>query len=234
MIHKIKLFLFLAFISTVSMAQEGIAVYSDYLTDNLYLLHPSMAGAANCGKVRMTARQQWMGQENAPALQTVSFNTALDEDGISGMGVIIFNDKNGYHSQRGAKLTYAHHLRFSRSTADLNQLSFGLSGAFVQSSIDGTDFIEFDPRIVPGVIQKDAYFNVDLGVSYHYMDFFTHVTIKNFLANRRELYSREIESDNLRKVLWSVGSVFGDADKLLFEPSFMFQWIPETKERSSI
>jgi type IX secretion system PorP/SprF family membrane protein len=226
-------YLFLAFLlSQLAFSQEGVAVYSDYLSDNYYLIHPSMAGAANCGKVRLTARQQWMGQENAPALQTVSFNTALDEDGISGMGMIIFNDKNGYHSQRGAKLTYAHHLRFSRSTADLNQLSFGLSGAFVQSSIDGTDFVEFDPRIVPGIIQKDAYFNVDLGVSYHYMDFFTHVTVKNFLANRRELYTEEIESDNLRKILWSAGAVFGDADRLLFEPSFMFQWIQETKERT--
>ena len=217
-----------------SFSQEGVAVYSDYLSDNYYLIHPSMAGAANCGKVRLTARQQWMGQEDAPALQTVSFNTALDEDGVSGIGLIAFNDRNGYHSQRGGKITYAHHIRFSRTTADLNQLSFGLSGAFIQSSIDGTDFIgqPFDPRVLPGVIQKDSYFNVDLGASYHYMDFFTHVTIKNFLANRRELYSREIESDNLRKVLWSAGGVFGDADRLLFEPSFMFQWIQETKEKT--
>lgn len=107
-----------------------------------------------------------------------------------------------------------------------------MSGAFIQSTIDGKDFTEFDPRIVPGVIQKDAYFNVDIGASYHYMDFFTHLTVKNFLANRRELYSEEIESDNLRKILWSAGAVFGDADRIMFEPSFMFQWIQETKEKS--
>ncbi len=103
-------------------AQEGIAVYSDYLSDNYYLIHPSMAGASNCGKIRLTGRQQWFGQEDAPALQTFSFNTSLDEDGTSGIGMIFFNDKNGYHSQRGGKLTYAHHLRFSRSTIDLTLL----------------------------------------------------------------------------------------------------------------
>lgn len=214
-----------------SFAQEGMAVYSDYLSDNYYLIHPSMAGASNCGKIRFTARQQWFGTEDAPALQTVSFNTALDEDGISGVGMILFNDKNGYHSQRGAKLTYAHHLRFSRGTVDLNQLSFGLSTAFVQSTLDGSTFTGFDPVIVPGVIQKDAYFNIDLGVSYHYMDFFTHATMKNFLASqRRELYSEEFESDNLSKLLWSVGAVFGDEDKLLFEPSLMYQRVFDTKE----
>jgi hypothetical protein len=42
-------------------AQEGIAVYSDYLSDNYYLIHP-MAGAANCKKIRLTARKQWFGQ----------------------------------------------------------------------------------------------------------------------------------------------------------------------------
>ena len=192
-----------------------------------------MAGASNCGKIRLTGRQQWFGQEDAPALQTLSFNTSLDEDGTSGVGMILFNDKNGYHSQRGGKLTYAHHLRFSRGTLDLNQLSFGLSAAFVQSTLDGSEFTGFDPVIVPGVIQKDSYFNVDLGVSYHYMDFFTHFTIKNFLASqRRELYSEGFESDNLSKYLWSAGAVFGDDSNLLFEPSFMFQYTSETKEKA--
>lgn len=229
-----KSYFILAFLmAQFSFSQEGMAVYSDYLSDNYYLIHPSMAGAANCGKIRLTARQQWFGSEDAPSLQTVSFNTALDEDGVSGVGMILFNDKNGYHSQRGAKLTYAHHLRFSRGTVDLNQLSFGLSTAFVQSTLDGSTFTGFDPVIVPGVIQKDAYFNIDLGASYHYMDFFTHVTMKNFLASqRRELYSEEFESDNLSKLLWSVGAVFGDEDRLLFEPSLMYQRVFETKESS--
>jgi type IX secretion system PorP/SprF family membrane protein len=230
---KKSYFVLVFLVMQLTNAQEGIAVYSDYLSDNYYLIHPSMAGASNCGKIRLTGRQQWFGQEDAPALQTFSFNTSLDEDGTSGIGMIFFNDKNGYHSQRGGKLTYAHHLRFSRSTIDLNQLSFGLSAAFIQSTLDGTDFTGFDPVIVPGVIQKDAYFNVDLGVSYHYMDFFTHFTIKNFLANqRRELYSEGFESDNLSKYLWSAGAVFGDESDLLFEPSLMLQFTSQTKEKA--
>jgi len=97
-----------------AFSQEGIAVYTDYLTDNYYLIHPSMAGASNCAKLRVTGRQQWFGQQDAPSLQTMSFNTAIDEEGKSGVGMIAFNDRNGYHSQSGAKLTYAHHLLFSR------------------------------------------------------------------------------------------------------------------------
>ena len=215
-----------------AFSQEGIAVYTDYLTDNYYLIHPSMAGASNCAKLRVTGRQQWFGQEDAPSLQTMSFNTALDEDGKSGMGIIAFNDKNGYHSQTGAKLTYAHHLLFSRSKADLNMLSFGLSTAFVQSRLDETAFTVFDPQVYGGITQKDSYFNIDIGASYHYMDFFTHVTVKNFIANRREIYLEGIESDNLRKYLWSLGANFGDEENVSIEPSFMFQITEQTGEKS--
>lgn len=231
---KKSYYILVLLLAQFTYSQEGIAVYSDYLSDNYYLIHPSMAGAANCGKIRITGRQQWFGQDDAPALQTVSFNTSLGEDATSGIGIILFNDKNGYHSQKGAKLTYAHHLRFSRTTVDLNQLSFGLSTAFVQSTLDETEFIgqPFDPFVFGGIYQKDAYFNIDLGVSYHYLDFFTHFTIKNFLANRREIYTEGFESDNLSKYLWSAGAVLGNENNLLFEPSFMFQYTSETKEKA--
>lgn len=71
---KIKYFLICLFVSLYSFGQEGIPVYSDYLSDNYYLIHPSMAGASNCAKIRLTARKQWFGQQDAPELQTLSFN----------------------------------------------------------------------------------------------------------------------------------------------------------------
>ena len=98
-------------------SQEGLPIYTDYLTDNYYLIHPSMAGAANCSKVRLTARQQWFGHEDAPKLLTLSMNGRIGES-QSGIGGILYTDKNGYHSQTGAYATYAHHIMFSRSEAD--------------------------------------------------------------------------------------------------------------------
>jgi len=217
-------------LAQLSFSQEGIAVYADYLSDNLYLLHPSMAGAANCAKIRLTARQQWFDQSDAPQLQTLSFNTAVGTN--SGIGAIVFNDKNGYHSQTGAKLTYAHHIRFSRSDYDLNQLSFGMSAGLVQSRLDETEFEpDFDPIIDGGMKQKDSYFNVDVGASYNYLDFFAHFTVKNAIASKRDLYT-DIESDNLRKYLFSVGYVFGFNDALQWEPSILFQAVDQTKEKT--
>lgn len=224
---KKRYLVLLLFISQLSFSQEGIAVYSDYLSDNYYLIHPSMAGAANCAKVRVTARQQWFGNDDAPALQTASFNGRIGEQ--SGAGIILFNDKNGYHSQRGFKVTYAHHIMFSRSDVDLNQLSFGMSAGLVQSQLDQSEFEGPDP-IIDGAIQKDSYFNVDVGASYNYLEFYTHFTVKNLLASKRDIYT-EAESNNLRKYLLSAGYVFGNSEKLQWEPSFLFQYTDQTNEK---
>lgn len=164
--------------------------------------------------------------------QTASFNGRIGEK--AGAGIILFNDKNGYHSQKGVKLTYAYHLMFSRDEIDLNQLSFGISGGLIQSQLDETAFMQsgnFDPIIDGTVVQKDSYFNVDLGMSYNYLDFYVHGTIKNAIETRRDIYS-EYESDNLRKLILSTGYVFGDKYRILWEPSILFQYTELTTEKA--
>ena len=217
------------FTRTVS-AQEGLPIYSDYLTDNYYLLHPSMAGISNCNKVRLTGRQQWFGDENAPSLQTMSINGRIGET-PSGVGAIFFNDKNGYHSQTGAYLTYAHHLMFSRNTIDLNMLSFGLSAGLIQYKLDETAFLEFDP-IIAGIEQSTSDFNIDFGFSYHFINFYAHVTIKNVLANEGvNINEQGVSYDNLRSYLFSAGNVFSKlGSDWSFEPSLMFAYKDATKE----
>ena len=227
MTFKRSYLLLLLIVSQFSFSQEGIAVYSDYFSDNLYLLHPSMAGAANCAKIRLTGRQQWFGQTDAPSLQTASFNGRIGDQ--SGAGIILYNDKNGYHSQRGAKVSYAHHIMFSRSEVDLNQLSFGMSAGFTQQQLDETSFREFDP-ITGNRIQREAYFNVDIGASYNYLDFYAHFTVKNALPTKRDLYT-DVESNNLTRFIFSTGYVFGDSEKIQLEPSILFQYVDKTKEK---
>jgi type IX secretion system PorP/SprF family membrane protein len=216
-----------------SNAQEGIPTYSDYLTDNLYLIHPSMAGASNCTKLRLTGRQQWFGEKNAPALMTASFNTRFDENAPSAGGIILFNDKNGYHSQTGAYLTYAHHIMLGRNTVDLNQVSFGLSVGLIQSRLDQSEFdlINRPDRFVESNDKiSSAYYNVDFGASYHLLDFYAHITIKNLMGTGRKLYSVK-ESANLQRFLISMGYVFSNINSdWSIEPSMLFQHISQTQE----
>jgi len=168
-----------------------------------------MAGVANCAKVRLTARQQWFGQDDAPNLQTLSINGRIG-DTPSAIGAIVYNDKNGYHSQTGAYFTYAHHLMFSRNEIDLNMLSFGLSAGLIQYKLDETAFLNegYDP-IIAGTEQSATNFNVDLGFSYQFVDFYAHATIKNLLNNDGVNFNEQgLSYNNLRTYLFSAGNVF--------------------------
>lgn len=215
----------------LSNAQDGIPIYSDYFANNLYILHPSMAGAANTSQVRLTARQQWFDQNNAPNLQTIASNVRLGEK--SGVGAIVFNDENGFHSQIGAYLTYAHHLNFSRSNYDLNQLSFGLSAGVVETRLDETNFdlSDFDP-VIAGILQSSSYFNVDIGASYNFMDVSMHFTVKNLIFQNRDLFTEEFESNNQRRYLLSGAYTFGGKvySDWTYEPSFLLQFFERTNE----
>jgi type IX secretion system PorP/SprF family membrane protein len=231
--NTLKKLLFTASLALVGQyvsSQEGLPIYSDYLTDNYYLLHPSMAGVSNCNKVRTTARQQWFGNEDAPSLQTLNINGRIGESS-SGVGAIIFNDQNGYHSQSGAYLTYAHHLMFSRNTIDLKMLSFGLSAGMIQYKLDETAFREFDP-IIAGIEQSSTDFNVDFGFSYHHIDFYAHATIKNVLKNEGiNINEQGVVQDNLRMYLLSAGNVFSKlGSDFSYEPSIMYAYKDTTKE----
>jgi type IX secretion system PorP/SprF family membrane protein len=231
-LKKYCLLFVIAVFSQFTFAQEGLPVYSDYLTDNYYLIHPSMAGVANCSKVRLTGRQQWFGQDDAPNLQTLSINGRIG-DTPSGIGGILYNDKNGYHSQMGAYITYAHHIMFSRNEIDLNMLSFGLSVGAIQYKLDETAFLNegFDP-IIAGIEQSATDLNIDFGFSYHFIDFYAHVTAKNILKN--EGINNDIEiTSNLRRYLVSIGNVFSSlGSEWSYEPSIMFQYKEGTRESS--
>jgi type IX secretion system PorP/SprF family membrane protein len=233
-LEKFCLIAVILLFSKNTLAQEGLPIYSDYLTDNYYLIYPSMAGVANCSKIRLTGRQQWFGQDEAPSLNTMSINGRLG-DGPSAIGAIAFADKNGYHSQTGAYLTYAHHLMFSRNPIDLNMLSFGLSVGFIQYKLDETSFLAdgFDP-IIAGIEQSATNFNLDFGFSYHFLDLYAHATVKNVLANAGINFNEQgLSYDNLRTYLFSVGNVFSKlGSEMSYEPSIMFMRRDATKESS--
>lgn len=231
---KKSYFILLLLVTQCAFSQDGVPIYSDYLSDNLFLLHPSMAGAASHNQIRLTARQQWFDQDEAPNLQTLSANARLGEN--TGIGAIVYNDQNGYHSQTGGYLTFAYHLMFSRSEADLNQLSFGLSAGLTQSRLDETQFdpADFDP-IVAGIIQSSSYFNIDAGLSYNFLDFSSHFTIKNLIFQNRSIYSDggEFEPNNQRRYILGAAYAIGQYGATWsYEPSFMFQFAERSGEQA--
>lgn len=221
------LFLVAFIFSLKGNAQETLPIYQDYLSDNVYLVHPSAAGIGNSSKLRLTARQQWAGIPNAPSLQTLSFHTKFGEYSNAGYGLVLFNDKNGFHSQKGVQATYAYHLPMSNDRL-FNQLSFGLSFTFVQNQSDQTTFT--GDAAVAAIVESTSYYNADFGVAYHYGGFSSYFTVKNLLLTAKNNLNVQ-EPLDLRNYIFSAGYYFGQDLFVQFEPSVMLQFREGTGQR---
>ena len=225
-IVKSLILLIVFFLSFEGESQETLPIYSDYLSDNVYLVHPSAAGIGNTGKLRFTARQQWAGVKDAPSLQTISYHNRFREK--AALGFILFNDSNGFHSQKGIQGTFAYHLDLNRASV-FNQLSFGLSLTAVQNQVDQTQFFG-DPTIAQ-IIRSDGYFNADFSVAYHRKGFSSYLTVKNLLLSAKNNLNNNLEPLDLRNYILSLGYYFGDKQSFQFEPSLMIQLRESTGER---
>ena len=225
-IVKSLILLIVFFLSFEGESQETLPIYSDYLSDNVYLIHPSAAGIGNTGKLRFTARQQWAGVKDAPSLQTISYHNRFREK--AALGFILFNDSNGFHSQKGIQGTFAYHLDLNRASV-FNQLSFGLSLTAVQNQVDQTQFFG-DPTIAQ-IIRSDGYFNADFSVAYHRKGFSSYLTVKNLLLSAKNNLNNNLEPLDLRNYILSLGYYFGDKQSFQFEPSVMIQLRESTGER---
>jgi type IX secretion system PorP/SprF family membrane protein len=120
---------------------------------NSYLLNPAITGHDGYSTFNLTARQQWLGFNGAPAARSISGETRLlrrsyiirsrsinsrnlkpSTKGRVGLGGFIYNDRNGAVERTGLQLSYAFHI-FIKET----QFSFGLSAGVFQFKIDPED-----------------------------------------------------------------------------------------------
>lgn len=204
-------------------AQYRMPIYNDYLTDNYYVLHPAMAGAHYEGlKLRTAYRTQWLGIANAPAVQTLNAHARVGDR--SGVGGLFFHDKNGFQSQLGFQGTYAHHINFYRSRADVNQLSFGLSAGGSFHRHDQSSFKPTTDPLIGGANVNSSSIFVDVGLSYNFMSLYGHLTIQNLLFVGKNI-TDQVVLNNPMRMLASVGNFFEIQPDWALEPSVLVDYI---------
>lgn len=215
------LLLFLLFCSFAKGQELTIPQLSQYIADNPFLMSPTYAGIGDHVKVRLNGLTQWVGIEDAPDTQTVAADARIGNR--SGVGMVLYNDSNGNTIQRGARVSFAHHLTLDRY--DDKFLSFGLSYNFNQFRIDVENFVPNNGQVITDD-RATTNHNFDLGLLYRMDKFYVSLNASNILPKDVLTDFNPINEPNtLRNYYLYTGYSFmkDKNSKIEFEPSVFFQ-----------
>lgn len=204
-------------------AQEFFApVQNQYLADNPYLISSAYAGIGDCWQIRAAGFEQWVQVRRGPSTQSLSIDGRISDR--SGMGAVLFNDSNGFTEQRGAQLSFAHHLTLNEYS---NQyLSFGLSYRFTQFGIDTSQFSDGDPDnpINPGLAGLTVNnSNFDIGVLYRLGRFFLSANAVNLLQKQIDDFNPTEPSQLQNYYLYTGFTFYQKFSDIEIEPTILYQ-----------
>lgn len=218
--HK-KILTVLLFVSVfVLKAQElTLPQLSQYIADNPFVLSPVYAGIGDHVKIRVNGLTQWVGIRDAPDTQSLAADARVGEQ--SGLGLVLFNDSNGETKQRGARVSFAHHLTIDRY--DDKFLSFGLSYNFNQFRIDIENFDALDPSVTDD--RATTNHNFDVGFLYRWDKFYISASASNLLNKDLRRFNPIFEPNTLRNYFLYTGYRYKKTknSNLEIEPSVFFQ-----------
>ncbi|NNJ88715.1 MAG: type IX secretion system membrane protein PorP/SprF [Eudoraea sp.] len=193
---------------------------SQYLADNPFVMSPTYAGIGDHIKVRINGLTQWVGIKDAPDTQSLAADARIGNR--SGLGMLLYNDSNGETKQRGARLSFAHHLTLDRYDDEF--VSFGISYNFNQFRIDIENFDGPDPNVTDD--RATTNHNFDVGVLYRKDKFYFSINASNLLDKDLTRFNPIFEPNRLRNYYIYTGYRYtkNKNSRLEIEPSVFFQW----------
>ena len=232
-LHLLTLFLSLSY----SYSQElNLPVFTQYLADNNFVISPTYAGIGDNLKLRANGLTQWVGIKDAPDNQSFYGDFRLGDR--SGIGLSLYNDKNGNTIQTGAKFSFAHHLILDIPTEQF--LSLGLSYNINTFRIDIDNFnTTYDNPVIDPFITDDRKANnnnFDVGLLYRFKNYFLSINANNILPKKIDQSLRIFEPNMLFNMQVFTGLTFGGYSKkneFEFESSLFFQYFASDSRSSS-
>ena len=193
---------------------------SQYLADNPFVMSPTYAGIGDHIKIRVNGLTQWVGIKDAPDTQSLAADARIGNR--SGLGMLLYNDSNGETKQRGARLSFAHHLTLDRYDDEF--VSFGISYNFNQFRIDIENFDGPDPNVTDD--RATTNHNFDVGVLYRKDKFYFSINASNLLDKDLTKFNPVFEPNRLRNYYIYTGYRYtkNKNSRLEIEPSVFFQW----------
>lgn len=210
-------------------------VFTQYLADNNFVVSPTYAGIGDNLKIRANGLTQWVGIKGAPDNQSLYADFRIANR--SGIGVSMYNDRNGNTIQTGFKFSFAHHLVLDYYSKQY--LSFGISYNINNFRIDINNFNStYENPIIDPFVTDDrstSNNNFDVGALYRNKGFFLSFNVNNLLEKDIDEAIRVSEPNLLLNYQIYSGYTINGPKKsgLEFEPSVYYQMFSSDKRSST-
>lgn len=209
-------------------------VWTQYLADNDFVISPTYAGIGDNLRIRVNGLTQWVGIKGAPDNQSLYADFRIADR--SGVGVSLYNDRNGNTIQTGAKFSFAHHLILDYKSKQY--LSFGISYNINNFKIDINNFETTyeSPIIDPSVTdnRSNSNNNFDVGALYRNKGFYLSFNASNILTKNTKKFSGVEPSLLLNYQVYSGYIIKSPNNKNVeFEPSVFYQLFNSDKRSST-
>jgi len=207
--------LLLLVVMRVSSQEVDLPQYINHMADNPFIISPAYAGIGAGLQIRLNGVSQWLGVKDAPDTQSLTVEARLAER--FGGGITLFNDENGFTSQKGARLSLASHLTLS----DLYDsfLSLGLSYSFIQFGINTEQ--NNTGQVVPNRVLNSS--NFDISLLYRFGRFAISGNLVNLLDKKIDDFATG-EPTVLRRYSIYSNYNFRINRNTEFEPSAFFEY----------
>ena len=216
---------------------------------NGFILNPAMAGYDGFTSVNTTARQQWLGFNNAPQTFSASWQTRVlqrshriirhpvrernmllpSTKGRVGLGAYVINDSNGNMARNGLQFAYGYHI-----IMDNHQLSFGLAGKVFQYRIADENLTfgrDDDPLVNAGIRYVGYVPDVDFGMYWTNTNYFIGASVNNLFQSKVNNSEYSLDISVLRHYWLMGGYKFYPGKNFAIEPNILLktteQWIPQ-------
>jgi type IX secretion system PorP/SprF family membrane protein len=213
--------------SLASFGQQ-IPQYSQYMLND-YILNPAITGQYDYWEVKSNNRLQWIGITDAPRTFILSAHGPFKKYNM-GMGGSVFADITGPTSRVGFYLSYAYHLKLSKSL----RLGMGLSFGLLQYRIDGTKVTLYDNGDPVFVNQMMTVYTADatFGLNLKHKNFNFGISLPQIIGNDlRFLENQEDSQSQLARHYMAMGGYtfhvgdFGIMPNLLVK--YVFPTMPQ-------
>lgn len=232
--QKSIIYLFLLIIIKSYGQELNLPVFTQYLADNNFVVSPTYAGIGDNLKIRANGLTQWVGIKGAPDNQSLYADFRIADR--SGIGLSLYNDRNGNTIQTGAKFSFAHHLILDYYSKQY--LSFGISYNLNNFKIDINNFNTTyeNPSLDPFVTddRSTTNSNFDVGFLYRNRGFFLSFNANNILEKKLDDI-RVAEPNILLNYQIYSGYTFKGPKKsrIEYEPSVYYQLFNSDRRSST-